>query len=94
MTRLTQAQKRERQQAYNRRSQERKSRRRALQDAAMPLLEESAPAEPYARIVYHLARGGDAGALRLWAIVTETLEVCGGEVDLRAVDVIAAAHDY
>ncbi|MFJ3487978.1 hypothetical protein [Leifsonia aquatica] len=91
---LSAAQKRQRQRQYNRTSQERKSRRRALQDAALPLLDEPAPAEPYARIIHQLARGGDAGALRLWAIATETLEVCGDEVDSRVVDVVAAAHDY
>ncbi|WP_349864116.1 hypothetical protein [Leifsonia sp. WHRI 6310E] len=94
MARLTLTQKRERQRGYNRTSQERKSRRRALQDAFLPLLDEPAPAEPYARVLHQLARSGDAGALRLWAIATETLEVCGDEVDPRAVDLIAAAHDY
>lgn len=95
MASLTRAEKRERQRVYNVRSTERKARRRMLQDRAVALLGEPATDEaPEVRILRHLASTGDSGALRVWAIVSDTIEECGGLVDLRAAEMIAAAHDY
>jgi hypothetical protein len=90
---LTKLQRRERQQEYNRRSRERKS-RRAMLTAQGLMLAETVPDATLGRIVRLTAAQGDAGSSRVLAIAGDAAELCGVWLDSAAVGVVAAAHDY
>lgn len=87
---ITRAERKLRQRGYNRASRERKARRRMLRETSSGLLEGPAPEDPaYGRILHHLARGGDDGALRLLAICVDVIDAA--EVP-AVIEMIAAAH--
>ena len=86
----TRAQRKALQQGYNRRSRERKARRRMMREASSELLEGPAPENAaYGRILHRLACDGDDQALRLFAICVDAIGAGEGSLSM-----VVAAHDY
>ena len=89
---LTRTEKRERQQVYNRRSRERKSRRAMLTAQGLTAAEGVADAT-VGEIVRLAAAQGDHGALRMLAIVGDVMEWSGHPAP-DGLGAVIAAHDY